>query len=83
MGLRLEPLNNAHPEMVALLTGPLALYPIGAGATQPTRSELLAAARSGPYEWTIVVEGAQVKLKPFMTIGGESYRLYSRLSMEP
>jgi DUF1680 family protein len=82
MGLRLEPLNNAHPEMMALMTGPLALYPIGTGATQPTRSELLAAARSGPHEWTIRVEGAQVKLKPFMTIGDEDYRLYSRLSME-
>jgi DUF1680 family protein len=79
MGLRLEQLNDAHPDLVALMTGPLALFPIGAGATQPTRRELLAAARSGPDEWTVMMDGARMKLKPFMSIADEGYRLYNRL----
>lgn len=28
-GSRLEPLNSAHPEVVALITGPVVLFPVG------------------------------------------------------
>jgi hypothetical protein len=43
MDLRLEPLNEAHPEMIAWLTGPLVLFPIDSGDMQLTRHEWLSA----------------------------------------
>ncbi|WP_443749847.1 beta-L-arabinofuranosidase domain-containing protein [Asticcacaulis solisilvae] len=79
MGLRLEPLNAAHPEMVAVVTGPLVLMPIEETETQLRRDDWLKAVRSGPDNWTVKTASAEVKLKPFMAIGAETYRLYNRL----
>jgi DUF1680 family protein len=79
MGLRLEPLNAAHPEMVAVMTGPLVLFPVAAPDTQLTRQELLAATRRSPDEWAVTAKDAQISLKPFMAIEDQTYRLYSKL----
>jgi hypothetical protein len=79
MGLRLEPLNQAHPEMVALLTGPLALFPVGARETSLTRQEWLTAARRAPDEWVVTSKRAEITLRPFMAITDQPYRLYSQL----
>ncbi len=80
MPLRLEPLNTTHPEMVALLTGPLVLFPIDAAKVNFTREQLLNAKRQSESEW-VVVNSSQgtVKLKPFMHIKDENYRLYSKV----
>ncbi len=78
MALRLEPLNEAHPEMVALMTGPLVLFPIGDGAGTLSREELLSATRNGD-DWTIAAAGRMVKLKTWDAIGDETYRLYTQL----
>ena len=78
MGLRLEPLNAAHPEMVALMTGPVVLFPIEDGATSLTRDELLSASGSGDA-WTITASDRTVHLKPFPAIADETYRLYTPL----
>jgi DUF1680 family protein len=83
MGLRLEPLNQAHPEMVALMTGPLALFPIVAPGTPAgllTRERMLDAKRDSIDEWVVALKGASVRFKPFMSITDETYRLYSPLS---
>ncbi|MFT4074277.1 MAG: glycoside hydrolase family 127 protein [Asticcacaulis sp.] len=74
MGMRLEPLNAAHPEMVALLTGPLVLMPIGATAAL-TRDDLLAVRREGAENWRVKA----ATLKPFMAIKDETYRVYTRV----
>ncbi|HEU5135857.1 MAG TPA: beta-L-arabinofuranosidase domain-containing protein [Steroidobacteraceae bacterium] len=79
MGTRLEPLNEAHPEMVALMTGPLVLFPIDAPEAPLTRAEWLSARREGEDEWAVVTRGTRVRLKPFMAINDETYRLYSRV----
>ena len=79
MGLRLEPLNQAHPEMVALMTGPLVLFPVQAPETPLTRQEWLSAARRAPDEWVVAGKRAQITLRPFMSITDQSYRLYNRL----
>jgi len=75
MGMRLEPLNAAHPEMVALMTGPLVLMPVGE-AMPLNRDDLLAAKRAGADSWR--VKGTM--LKPFMAIGDEPYRLYTQVT---
>jgi DUF1680 family protein len=78
MPLRLEPLNPAHPEVVALMSGPLVLFPVGDDAGQLSRSELMSARRDGEG-WTIAAADRKVRLKPFAAIGDEQYRLYTRL----
>ena len=78
MGLRLEPLNSAHPEVVALMTGPVVLFPVGDGAAQLTQAELLSASGSGDA-WTIKASDREVRLMPFAAIHDETYRLYSVL----
>ncbi|MBI1684991.1 beta-L-arabinofuranosidase domain-containing protein [Caulobacter hibisci] len=74
MAPRLEPLNAAHPEVVALMTGPLALFPLGHGEVKLTRAQWLSARQQGA-EW----RAGNVAFKPFMAIGDETYRLYGRL----
>lgn len=74
MALRLEALNAAHPNVVALMTGPLVLMPV-AGEANPSRENLLAAKRHGADEW----RSGTVVLKPFMHIEDEPYRLYTEL----
>jgi hypothetical protein len=79
IGLRLEPLNAAHPEVVALMSGPLVLFPVEAPDTQLTREEWLTAKRTGSDEWLVATQRAQIKAMPFMAITDQRYRLYSRL----
>jgi hypothetical protein len=78
MPLRLEPLNSAHPEIVALMSGPLVLFPVGDDAHELSRSEIMSAQRDGDG-WTIAAADRKVRLKTFAAIGDEPYRLYSRL----
>lgn len=80
MGLRLESLDTAHPDVAALMTGPLVLFPISAPNAPLRREDLLAAERTGPREWRMKAGGQAIALKPFMAIGTEHYRLYNELS---
>ncbi len=74
---RLEPLNAAHPEMVALMSGPLVLFPIGDSGPVLTRADYLGATQTAPDTWTVHAADRTVTLKPFMAITDETYRLYS------
>ncbi len=84
MPLRLEalPANGgpAHPEAVALLYGPLVLFPLReAGETGPlavSREALLKAERTGTAEWTVQAGGGARKLLPFSEVGDRLYTLY-------
>jgi uncharacterized protein len=82
---RLESIDAAHPETVALLAGPLVLMRIideVNSATSPVaRSELLAARRDpkGPHEWQAPKDIGLIKLKPFLDIGTESYSAYQNV----
>lgn len=79
MGLRLEPISPHHPDVVALMTGPLVLLPVDAGDRQASRSQWLGARRTTDQEWTVAAPEGAIRLKPFMAIGDEGYRLYSRV----
>jgi len=48
--LRLEPIEEGHPQTVALLSGPLVLFAMTGGATAVTSQQLLAAIRIGPQK---------------------------------
>ena len=78
MGLRLEALNAAHPDVVTVMTGPLVLLPIG-DAAKLDRASWLTATRHSEGEWRVTTEQEDVVLKPFMRIDDETYRLYTEL----
>ena len=85
MGLRLEPLNTAHADMMAVMTGPLVLFPIrptntSSEAPMPAAT-WLAAERRTTDTWGVATPGGEIVLKPFMAISNETYRLYSRVKI--
>jgi uncharacterized protein len=61
---RLEPIDERHPDTVALLRGPLVLFAIGEEIPEVTAKQLLA---------------ADVPLEPFVSIGDQRYFTYLRL----
>lgn len=83
MQKRLEPINANHPDMAALLFGPLVLFPTNAPNKTYTAEQLLSANRSATSEWTIKIDKQEVRLKPFMAITDEKYRLYNKVNLAP
>lgn len=73
---RLEPLDTAHPELVALMWGPLVLFGIAARDRPVTRAQLLAAAQTAPMRWRVDTTGGPIELAPFFAIGDEAYTTY-------
>jgi DUF1680 family protein len=82
MPLRLEAVDANHPNLVALLQGPVVLMAVA--ETQPTfdaQSLLLAKSlNNAAGDWSATsADGAQVTMRPFMSIDKESYSTYVRL----
>lgn len=82
MPLRLLPLDPSHPNLVALVSGPVALFAINpqAAAARLTRAQLLAATRVNSSaqwpDWEVATGTTKVLFKAFPAITNESYRLY-------
>jgi uncharacterized protein len=76
---RLEAISPRHPETVALLQGPLVLFPVTAAAPQFTRAQLLAAKQSGEL-WHADSAAGPIKLLPFTAIADEPYTTYVRVT---
>ncbi len=77
---RLEPINARHPDTVALLCGPLVLFPVTSNATAVTREQLLSAKKTGGEAWQAEASSSPLKLLPFTTISDEQYSTYLRIS---
>ena len=79
--LRLETIDRQHPDVVALLGGPLVLFPITENGAQlsPTRAQLLAAKQTQPQLWETSVASGSVKFKPYVAIDNEEYSTYLRV----
>jgi hypothetical protein len=81
---RLESIDAAHPDTVALLAGPLVLMRIldadDAASLPITRTSLLAAQRdvNGRHEWQARTDAGFIKLKPFLDIDTEGYTAYQQ-----
>lgn len=82
MPLRLIPLDQQHPNLVALMNGPLTLFTTLPGPDRFTRAELLAASRTSARsaEWTIASSSGTARALPFALIDQQRYRLYQQLS---
>lgn len=82
MPLRLEAVDANHPNLVALLQGPLVLMAIA--ETQPTfdAQSLLHATslNNAAGDWSATsADGAQISMRPFMSIDKESYSTYQQI----
>src|SRR5690349_502924 len=80
MSLRLEAVDAAHQDIVALLCGPLVLFPIGKPGPKPSRGDLLAAKATSPGRWQVTSAKEQITLLPFFSINDEPYSSYLRVS---
>jgi DUF1680 family protein len=73
--LRLEALDRTHADTVALLAGPLVLFPIRTDGEppRPQRAELLSARQLAPRRWQTTIGGTAVAFLPYMAIDQEPY----------
>ena len=83
---RLESVDAAHPQTVALLGGPLVLMRILENGVPPTSlvtRDALLAAQPEPgvtHTWQLGTGGQRYRLKPFLDIKEESYSAYQDVS---
>jgi DUF1680 family protein len=79
MPLHLAPLDDRHPQLVALLHGPVALFAIEPVPQAITQKQLLAAQRIGSSSaWEVATSSGKVRMLPYPAITNESYRLYQQ-----
>jgi DUF1680 family protein len=79
MPLRLETVDANHPNLVALVQGPLVLFAVADSQPSFSRSELLQAkpANNGKGDWRAnSADGSSVTMRPFTNIDKESYSTY-------
>ena len=76
--MELKAVDSHHPDIVALVSGPLVLFALTAGTPTVTRAQLLAAARqsSESDEWIAQMTGGNLRFKPFWAIKDERYSTY-------
>ena len=79
MSLRLEAVDEQHPDTVALLYGPLVLFAVDAAPPSVTRSQLLAAYPKDRGEWAVNTAGGSLRLLPFQAIGETQYSTYFKV----
>ncbi|HTV05757.1 MAG TPA: beta-L-arabinofuranosidase domain-containing protein [Acidobacteriaceae bacterium] len=83
MPLRLEAIDPQHPQIQALLAGPLTLFAVDSLKSEFTRAQLLAAQQSkaGSSEWTVRSGTETVTFRSFPAIDNQKYRLYHQVSV--
>jgi DUF1680 family protein len=82
MPLRLEAVDAEHPDLVALVRGPLVLFAIADAQPSFDRNALLQAkaAGSGAEDWLAgSADGSRIRMRPFMKIQNEKYSTYVKL----
>ena len=73
---RLDPITPQHPDTVALLAGPIVLFPITTAPPPITRAQLLAAKQLQPQLWQIETAAGPIILLPFTAIEDQPYTTY-------
>jgi DUF1680 family protein len=77
MPIRLEAIDGNHPDTVALLRGPLVLFPITENPPVVTRRQLLAAVRVPQSAgWRAQSDSGPLHLLPFTAIEDQPYTTY-------
>ena len=77
----LEAVDSQHPDLMAAVHGPLALFAVGPIPATVGRQELLAATQvaSGSTDWQAKTAAGNLILRPFTAISDEHYRLYLKV----
>lgn len=75
---RLEAVDREHPEVVALVRGPLVLFAVDAISEAVSKRRLRSVRRKSRHsaEWMLPVGKRIVRFKPFTAITSERYRTY-------
>lgn len=76
MKMRLEAIDPQHPKTVALLCGPLVLFPITNAPPDVTRRQLLATIKTGAQEWQAETASGYMSMLPFTGIADQQYATY-------
>ena len=80
MKMRVEAINSRHPDTVAVLRGPVVLFPIAPSSQPITRHQLLSANDAGGGKWQVQTAAAPLTMLPFIAINGEQYSTYLKVS---
>jgi len=74
----LEAVDPQHPDLVAPMHGPLALFSVGDVPEHVRWQDLQAASQvaGGSTDWQVKTDAEPIKLRPFTAIKDEHYRLY-------
>jgi hypothetical protein len=77
----LEPVDPQHPNLMAVVHGPLALFAVGPVPEKIGSRELLAASQvsAGSTDWQAKSAVGTLTLRPFTAIDNEHYRLYLKI----
>jgi uncharacterized protein len=81
----LEPVDAQHPDVMALLNGPLVLMAMREGNAPlgpVTKAQLLSAQQVGPHthEWVAGSGESVLRMKPFLDIRDEGYTTYLKVA---
>jgi uncharacterized protein len=80
MPLSLEAVDPQHPNEVALLQGPLALFAVGSLDGRFRRAQLLQAKLQGSTDWSVPSTAEPVVFRPFNAlVKDQKYRLYQEI----
>src|SRR4029077_8512882 len=76
--LRLEAVDDKHPDLVAVMQGPLALFAVGERFLPFKRRDLLSVTQttSGSAEWRLTTADGTQSFRPYFAIGTGATRLY-------
>ena len=80
--LRLESVDAQHPDLLAVMAGPLALFALGERFLPFTRRDLMAIRQSaaGAADWQVATADGVQAFRPYYAIGLEATRLYQPVS---
>ena len=73
---RLEAIDAQHPDMVALVVGPLVLFAIGESQPPVTRVQLLTVKKNGAQSRQVETARGTITMLPFTAIGEQTYTTY-------
>ncbi len=81
MSTALEAVDPQHPDVVAPVFGPLALFALGRPPSPLRRASLLAASQTarGSITWSVKTDQETLVFKPFAAIEEEQYKLYHQV----
>jgi DUF1680 family protein len=80
--LRLERVDEQHPDLVAVMAGPLALFALGERFLPFTRRDLLAVRQpsTASTDWQVSTADGTQTFRPYYAVGFETTRLYQPVS---